>query len=356
VFLEFAVTYAFIAVGQSSEESGVIRGRVVNVSQREAPCPQAEVLLRTQVEGEFAPVAQTVTDAEGNYRFEGLPVGADYLYLPGANRAGIHYPGRRVGLTRGHPTAFVTLEVRDAVTEPSPLVIRQHEIVIGTEKGAVHVVEALLVDNPTAATYVGRAQTKAALPVTLRLHIPTDFERVTFEKERFGREFRVIDSQLVTGMPWVPGPHWLRFTYTLRSQSRKGVWQRTLDAPCESLRVRVEDARPGEVVCNLQPAADGPPGDVVFQSRGIVLPVGHEIRVQLGCAPVPWPVYGRWAALLLLAGLIVGVAVVMRRPRRNPEPVVDVPDTDQDVPPAAVRTRKANGVRARRRGQQRHAA
>ena len=156
--IEIALAYGLIALGQSSEDPGVIRGRVVNMSQREAPCAGAEVILRARIEGEFAPVAKTVTDAEGNYRFEGLPVGPEYLYLPGANREEIHYPGRRVGLTRGHPAAYVTLEVRDTVADPSPLVIRQHEIVIGTEPGAVHVVEAMLVDNPTADDLRGTRQ------------------------------------------------------------------------------------------------------------------------------------------------------------------------------------------------------
>ena len=222
----------------------MIRGRVVNMSQREAPCAGAEVFLRARIEGEFAPVAKTMTDAAGNYRFEGLPVGPEYLYLPGANREEIHYPGRRVGLTRGHPAAYVTLEVRDTVADPSPLVIRQHEIVIGTEPGAVHVVEAMLVDNPTATTYVGRAKTEGMVPVTMRLNIPSDFERVTFEKEMFGSQFQAIDGKLVTGMPWTPGPQWLRFTYTVPAAAIRGVWQRPLDAPCESIRVRVKPSRP----------------------------------------------------------------------------------------------------------------
>ncbi len=325
LLIEIALAYGLIVLGQSSAEPGVIRGRVVNMSKREAPCAGAEVILRAQVDGEFAPVAKTVTDAEGNYRFEGLPVGPEYLYLPGANREQIHYPGRRVGLTRGHPTAYVTLEVRDTVAEPSPLVIRQHEIVIGMEAGAVHVVEALLVDNPTAATFVGRAKSEGTMPVTMRLHIPTDFERVTFEKEQFGREFQIVDGRLVTGIPWTPGRQWLKFTYTLRNQTGKLVWQRPLDAPCEAIRVRVKHAPASEIACNLPPAADGPPGEAVFQSGGVVLPTGHEIRAQLGNAPVPWPVYGRWAALMALVGSIAGMAIHMRRTRRNPKPAADVP-------------------------------
>lgn len=353
--IKIALAFGLIVLGQSSDEPGVIRGRVVNMSQREAPCAGAEVILRAQVGAEFAPVAQTATDADGNYRFEGLPVGSDYLYLPGANREGIHYPGRRVGLTRGHPTAYVTLEVRDTVAEPSPLVIRQHEIVIGAEPGAVHVVEALLVDNPTSATYVGRAKTEGMLPVTMQLHIPPDFERVTFEKERFGSQFQVVDGRLVTGIPWMPGQQWLKFTYTLRNQSGKLAWQRTLDAPCESIRVRVKHEQAEEVACNLERAANGPPGEILFQSASVLLPAGHEIRVQLGNTPVPWPVYGRWVALFTLAGLIAGSAIILRRRHGNPSPAVGVPDARQDEPPRIIRIDQAERPRGRR-GPRRRAA
>jgi hypothetical protein len=356
LLIEFALACGLVALGPSPDQSGVIRGRVVNMSRREAPCAQTEVLLRAQVEGEFAPVAKTVTDAEGNYRFEDLPFGPEYLYLPGANRAEIHYPGRRVRLTRGHPTAYVTIEARDTVAEPSPLVIRQHEIVIGTELGAVHVVEALLVDNPMAATYVGRAKTEGMPPVTMRLNIPSKFERVTFEKEMFGREFQAIDGKLMTAIPWTPGQHWLRFTYTLSAEALRGVWQRPLDAPCESVCVRVKHIRPEEIACDLPPVADGPPGEKVFQSSAGVLPAGHVIRVQLGNVPLPWMAYARWASLFVLAGLIAGAATVLRRTRRSPPAATDDPTVGQEKLLQDPGPNDFQPSRSRRRHQRRHAA
>jgi hypothetical protein len=329
----------------------VIRGRVVNMSRQEATCSGTEVLLRARVEDEFAPVAKTVTDAEGNYRFEGLPVGPEYLYLPGANREEIHYPGRRVGLTAGHPTAYVTIEVRDTVAEPSPLVIRQHEIVIGTEPGAVHVVESLLVDNPTALTYVGRAKTEGMAPVTLRLNVPPDFERVTFEKEMFGSQFHALDGRLVTGLPWTPGPRWLRFTYTLPAEAIRGVWQRPLDAPCESIRVRVSRRGPKAIACNLPPLADNPQDEEVFQSSAGVLPAGHVVRVDWGGVSLPWTVYARWAALLVLAGLIAGAAVMLRRTRHSPPAASDdsAVGREQALPDSGPHDARQNRMRRKQR-------
>lgn len=334
---EVLLVSGLLIASSSSDEVGVIRGRVVNMSRGEAPCAGAQVILRARVRDEFVPLDQTTADADGQYRFEGLPVGPEYLYLPGANYQEIHYPGRRAGLTRGLPSAFVTLDVWDAVSQPSPLVIRRHEIVIGVESEAVHVVEAMLVDNPASATYVGQAANADSPSVTLRLNVPADFEQITFEQEKFGREFRVVDGKLVTGVPWMPGPQWLRFTYTLRLDSVRGGWQRALDAPCESLRLRVKHAHPEDVTCDLPTFDEHPPGEAAFQSDAGILPAGHVIRVQLGRVPVAATVYARWGALAVLACLIGGTGMFLWRARRS-SPV-----------PTAVASEPCAGQRARTR-------
>lgn len=305
-----------LAWGPVSDEGGVLCGRVVNLSQNEAPCGGVEVLLRARVEGEFAPVAQTVADADGYYRFDGLPLGAEYLYLPGANHREIHYPGRRVALTRSQPRGYVTIEVWDTVAEPRPLVVRRHDIVLETGEQLVQVSETLLIDNPGLATYVGQPARQGEPPQTLRLGVPPDFERITFELEKFGREFRVLDGQLVTGIPWTPGPQWLRFTYTLRPESVRRGWRRALDAPCESLAVCVRHGRPDEVGCNLPSASAAGLDERAFESAPGVLPAGYEVHVQLGRVPLAWSTWCRWSAVAVLTGLIAGTAGILRRPRR----------------------------------------
>jgi hypothetical protein len=287
-------------------------------------------VLRVQVDGQFVPAASTVTDAAGNFEFHELPVGPETLYLPGANRTGVHYPGQRVRLTASHPQAMVGLEVCDTVAATNPLVIQRHEVVMMPEPGALHVTELLVIDNPTSTTYVGQARSKEEEPVTLRLNIPADFERVTFQKEFFGRNFRLADGGLVTGIPWTPGEREVAFTYTLRSEERQRVWQRPLDLPCRSLRVRVQHDKPEEVGCNLSACESPTKNEVAFASAEEMLPAGHVVRVELGRLPVPWTRIGRWSALgLLIAIVACGTVVLRKRPRRaaaqTPSPVENVP-------------------------------
>ncbi|MCL4202591.1 MAG: hypothetical protein KJ000_08855 [Pirellulaceae bacterium] len=318
ILIHLALAACLLATDESAAGDGEICGLVVNLSEDEAPAPGIEVILRVRLDGEFVAVAAVQSDREGRFAFAELPVEEDLVYLPGANLDGIHYPGPRLRLDRHHPTAMVKLAVRETINAPNPLVIRRHEIVIQAEAGALHVTEALLVDNPTQRTFVGRGGSDEQPPVTFVLGIPLDFERLTFEQEFFGRNFAMVDGRLATSIPWEPGPRWLRFTATVRNEQSVRRWQRRLDGPCEDLRVRVRQENHDQVRCNLAELLTDTAEERVFSSGGKTLAADHILEVELGALPLPWMSYARWLALLLLAGSIAGVGIALRtRPTQD---------------------------------------
>ena len=83
-----------------------------------------------------------------------------------------------------------------------------------------------MIENPEPRTYVGRNPEGHADSVTLQLGIASDFERVTFNKEFYGRQFALISGKLVTSVPWTPGRHELQFSYVVRNDGRHRVWTR----------------------------------------------------------------------------------------------------------------------------------
>jgi len=301
----------------ASPPRGVLVGQVVNASRDNAPVPAAEVVLQVRIEGEFVPVEKTRADAGGRFRFASLPLGDDLLYLAGASRDGVHYPGRRVALTESRPAAQVSISVRDTIAAPNPLVIRKHEIVIRGEPGALHVVEAILVDNPGATTFVGAAAAGHE-PVTLELSVPAEFERLTFEEEFYGREFSAVNGRVVAGIPWTPGQRWLRYTYSIANQDAYRVWRRKIDLPCDDLRIRVLHDNPDEVTSSLAKAAGAPPGEALFAAH-TRLPAGQVIEIGVGRLPLSWTRYARWLAVAALLGAIAVAALIQRwnRPHRS---------------------------------------
>jgi hypothetical protein len=305
--------------GPSAAREGTVTGIVVNASRGKTPSPETEVVLRVRLGDEFVPFQQTKADARGRFRFDHLPAGKDYRYLSGANRDGVHYPGPPFELTPQQPWVSIDLKVWDAVTDPNPLVIRRQEIVLRPGPGVLYVTESILVENPTSACYVGRASHEGWEPVTLRLAIPRDFAQTTFHKEFFGRRFAISKEGLVTGIPWPPGPRELSFTYVLPNTNKHYRWERPLDLPCRGLRVRVENAKAGEVACNLSAGPAETTGALIFDSAGETLPAGHTISVELGHLPVPFMVYARWLALATVAVLAAGASLLVIRRRRCSE-------------------------------------
>ncbi len=314
MLLTLILLTASALTGVSPAGGGRIEGTVVRAADQ-APVPGAEVVLRAKCRGEVLLAAETVADGQGRFRFEHLPVDPECIYVPGANRGGIHYPGPNVRLTSLAPRAEVKLAVYDAVAYPNPLVVRRHAIVLEPRPGAVEVTESMLIDNPTAACYVGQSVGANAEPVTLQLAIPGDFRRITFADEFFGRRFALVGGRLVTGVPWPPGRRELRFTYLLPNLDGHYVWRRPLDLPSAEVRVSIRADSPPEAICNLTPAPPESTRELAFASGKRTLEAGYPLRVELGHLPVSPMRYAPGGAMAVLAGLIVLTSLPMIRSR-----------------------------------------
>jgi hypothetical protein len=332
IALGFVLTLCTVLPGQPHDARGVITGVVVNGTQQQTPLAGAAVVLRVDDAGSLIPIAEATTDSLGRFRFENLPVMEGVVYLPGANHDGIHYPGPRVRFGGSQISAAIKVVAYDSVAEPCPLVALRHDITLRAETGVLQVTESLLVANPTKQSYVGLASDEGHAPVTLRLAIPPDFEKVTFDKEFFGRQFKLVGQTLETDIPWTPGEREVKFTYLLPLEQRHWVFQRPLDLPCSHVRVTVARSDIKHVSANLptmQSADDN--GEVVFESQGTTLPAGHVIELQLGSLPVPWTTYARWIAVAVLA-VFVTVAVLsmqLRRRHRHSQAADDDPESQR---------------------------
>ena len=337
------------ATAPFSDQEGAITGVVANASAGRTPVSGATVVLRLQRDSGLVPLQETTTDAQGRFLFRHLSVGRDHQYLPGANRDGVHYPGPRVELSARQPQARVDVPVYDSVTNPSPLVVRRHEIIIRPGPNALSVSESMTIDNPSMKTYVGRPAKEGDEPITLALSIPPDFERTTFDNEFFGRRFALAGGKVATSIPWTPGQKQLAFTYLIPNGRSRGRWERTLDLPSSHVRVRVETATPEKVSCSLPKTSSASGRDVIFESAGEVLPAGHTICVTLGAGSVPLAVYARWLAIAVLAVLMTGTSLwVLRRRLRAKRGAFNGKTSEVLKTSEVSRTARAPGRRRRR--------
>jgi hypothetical protein len=304
---------AFALGDASLGSTGTIQGVVVNGSQLGEPIADVEVQLRAGMHGVFEPVATTKTDLYGKFVFENLPLESKIIYLPGANRAGVHYPGQRVRFEPNSRIAYVKIVAYEANTV-SPLVVKRHDIQIDSIENVINVTETILLSNPSRSTYVGQSQDEDP-PVTMRLSIPPTFDRVTFKNEFYGRRFRIVNHCAETDIPWPPGDTQLQFTYRLASQASSGLFRRKIDLLSSNVRIHVRTDKEQYVSCNLPKSTDD--GDErVFAALDEQLPSGFTIELQIGDPAIPWSWYARWGSVVTLVGLVFFTLLINRRRSR----------------------------------------
>jgi hypothetical protein len=319
--------YACLALAASSAVAGTIQGTVVNTTTgTPLPC-QVAVVLQVRMKGQFVPFRDGISDQQGRFRFTGLPVGNGIVYLAGATRHGIFYPGPRIRLTELEPLAGARLSVCDASVGPCPLVLKSMDVTIRPETGLLRVTESLRIDNPSHTCYVGLPVHDGADPLTLALAIPPDFERTTFDLEFFGRRFTVVNNRVVTSVPWPPGERELKYTYVLRNTQKVLVWKRPLDLPCSHVTVRVEGKPGSEVRCAALRQVQSDEKVTVFESAGEPFSAGQVLQVEIGRLPLPWMSYGKWAAVAVLLGLIAVAGSLHLRGRGRKAPATAPPKT-----------------------------
>ena len=296
------------------ESAGTIHGTVVNGTRGNQPLEGAQVVLRAGEGGELVPVAETRTDRNGNFSFEQVPLEPTVVYLPGANHDDMHYPGRRVRLNQNERIAHVKIVAFDATETPCPLVATRHDIEVTVDEQVLAVTEELWISNPTRTTYVGRSMGHGP-PVTFWLSIPQNFDRVTFDKEFFGRRFFVVDHRPVTEMPWLPGKQQLRYTYRIPLVESEGQFLRTLDVPSHDVRILVHGVDKQHVSCNL-PRLNATDGSLVFAAGSEQLASDFKIDLQITAIPFDWMQYARWGAVVVLA-LSAGTTIMIPALRRR---------------------------------------
>jgi hypothetical protein len=136
----------------------------------------------------------------------------------------------------------------------------------------------------------------------------------------------VVNSKVVTSVPWPPGQRELRYTYVIRNTQEVSHWKRPLDLPCSNVTIRIEGKSPSEVRCESLRQTAGGEKAVVFESAGQEIPAGQVLQVDLGRLPLPWMTYGKWAAVAIMFVLIAAAAWFRFR-RRRQMPAEALPET-----------------------------
>jgi hypothetical protein len=139
--------------------TGRIEGHVENAATGK---PQAGVRVTLSgIEGSGRRVVHesSVTGANGEYTFGGLPTGEETIYALDARYKGGLYAGRPITLpsdTRKRPVIDTTLRVWEPTTDAAAVILLRDDMFVVPAEGGVAVIESVTIVNQTNMGYIGR--------------------------------------------------------------------------------------------------------------------------------------------------------------------------------------------------------
>lgn len=156
-----ALLLALAPISAGAADTGVIEG-VVRHGITEKPLAGVQVeLIAGNDSGEIEFRRNGVSDADGRYRFPGLPSGDGYFYTLDARFQDGTFAGGAVTIpddTERVPVIDTTMRVWPTTTDPSVILIRRDDMfVVSNERGAA-VIESVTVANTATKAYIGRGQ------------------------------------------------------------------------------------------------------------------------------------------------------------------------------------------------------
>jgi hypothetical protein len=282
-----------------------IEGRVLNGSQPDGVVPGVEVRLSaTRAGGE--PLRQAVhSDADGRYRFTGLPADTADVFVLAIDFMGVTYASPLLRFGLGQPTLSQDLLVYEATTSVDEIALGAHHVFFETQPDAptLRLWEIFSIRNDGSRTYTGE-------PIRFPLpHGATEI--VGFEAfetaEAVGHEMRLPG-------PIYPGQHVGRIGYLLPARFPLEFDVRQILPTDEvSIVITPPGARvSGEGVRFLRTLdlGDGTMGD----RYGVPIPSsGSSARVTI--EPATSTEYAAW--LIVGALLVLFIGVVLAREDRQ---------------------------------------
>jgi hypothetical protein len=314
------------AVAQDGD-TGSIGGRVVNGTDDGGPVADQEVVLQGVSHGEEAtilPPQVTRTDAEGGFRFDGLPLAEENSFLVFVTYGDIEYQSRDVKLTPEAPSADLDMEVYESTTTDGAVRVALDHIVLEADAQAqmVNVLEAFQVVNDSDHAYVSAAEDTEGGP-TLQFSLPSDATQVSVISGVEPQDLIRTATGLADTNPLVPGEKEVALAYGVPYAESDLIFEKTLPYPTDRITILVKD----DGLSVSSPALSAPDpvdmGDASYvMLTGDSLPAGTPIEVSLSGLPSASSGDGGGTDVLLpllAIGLAaaLGLAVLYPRLRRR---------------------------------------
>jgi hypothetical protein len=288
---------------------GTINGQVVNGTEGGGSVAGVKVVLITYADDTIAETGTAITDDEGQFRFDNIPLDDEHLVTARYMGVDYYYP---VVFEPGEKTTYVEFGVCDATTSDQAIRIGMAHTVMDVEEDSLEITEVYWLVNDGDMTYVG---TDGVLVFTL----PEG--AIGFEApEELMPDYQLLDNNRVTYLvPFPPGERQLVYSYRLvKPDSDEFTIPLEISYPTDSYELMVGGEEIEVTVTQLAPAEPvfTSEGERFIHFWGEDLPRGTVINIQLSNLSENGSLL-LTALWIIIAVVIVGIIFYLLKKRRR---------------------------------------
>ena len=201
------------------------------------------VTLRVFVDMEEQPSQTALTEAEGQFRFEGLSTEAEHAYTLFLDYQGIEYGSDLLTFSEGEAALSVSIKVYEPIESNEVVSIERAHIFVDFQEGELLVGELYFFNNDSDRIYIGAEEVAEGRRGTLRLSLPTGAKGLAVEGGELGQRFFETDEGFVDTWSLPPGQASGRliFSYSLPYDPSGYDLTREIPYPLKAINVLVAE-------------------------------------------------------------------------------------------------------------------
>ena len=216
-----------------------ITGAVVNGTTGEEPPSNLPLTLHIVTDSNVGEVMSGVTDLEGRFRFEDVPVSEDAIYAVTASYKDVLYSGRldlNAQESNGVLTVYETTDSIDIVEVSSDVLLVRRN---GDDKGSISAFEIVSVANNGDRTQVPNLS-GAAVMSFMRFSLPEGADSLDVGSDLLGGDVITVGRGFALTASVTPGEHQVTYSYRIPYKGNKTAIPRSFPMGAEIFRLLVE--------------------------------------------------------------------------------------------------------------------
>ena len=230
-----------VSISYSQDDLGVIHGKLVD-KQTEQPVGNHTLTLNIHKAGDGTQ-QETITDNNGDYRFENLTIDFQTHYSITTNYKGFDYEEKNIVLSSLVPKVSVNIDLMGFTEDKSSIRVKSYTIVLGRapddhpDDGALSVIEAIDVENSSDKLFLN---THDAEKVGIYLPLPNGYEGFEPRAPESLKLNTNTDHAILT-KPLPAGTTQIGFTYIIHGKETTLDLSRSLSFHTDKISIFVPD-------------------------------------------------------------------------------------------------------------------